>query len=69
MGIAEAIRGLRVVRAIEDRPLAGEDLDAIIRAGRRAGSSRNQQRLAFVVITERDRLRAVSGSPGAAEPV
>ena len=60
MGIAEAIAGLRVVRAFEDRPLTGEDLDAIIRAGRRAGSSKNQQRWAFVVITERDRLRALS---------
>ena len=55
-----AIAGLRVVRAFEDRPLDGEDLDAIIRAGRRAGSSKNQQRWAFVVITERDRLRALS---------
>ncbi len=60
MGIAADIAGLRVVRAFEDRPLAGEDLDAIIRAGRRAGSSKNQQRWALVVITERDRLRALS---------
>lgn len=30
MGIEEAIAGLRVVRRFEDRPLATEDLDAII---------------------------------------
>ena len=60
MGIEEAIAGLRVVRRFEDRPLADEDLNAIIAAGRRAGSSKNQQRWAFVVITERDRLRALS---------
>ena len=60
MGIGAAIAGLRVVRAFEDRPLAKEDLDAIIRAGRRAGSSKNEQRWAFVVITERARLRALS---------
>lgn len=60
MEIETAIAGLRVVRTFENRPLAAEDLDAIIRSGRRAGSSKNQQRWAFVVITERDRLRALS---------
>ena len=60
MDIEDAIAGLRVVRTFEARPIADEDLDAIIRAGRRAGSSKNEQRWAFVVITERDRLRRLS---------
>lgn len=60
MGIEEAIAGLRVVRRFEERPLAKEDLDVILRAGQRASSSKNQQRWAFVVITERARLRALS---------
>lgn len=48
-----------MVRTFEDRPIAEPDLDAIIRAGRRASSSKNQQRWDFIVVTERDRLRAL----------
>lgn len=60
MDVESAIAGLRVVRKFDDRPLAEEDLAAILNAGRRAGSSKNQQRWAFIVVTERDRLHALS---------
>ncbi|MBI2762656.1 MAG: nitroreductase family protein [Chloroflexi bacterium] len=60
MDVDTAIAGLRAVRAFEDRPLAADDLGAIVEAGRRAGSSKNQQRWAFIVITERERLRALA---------
>lgn len=60
MDVEAAIAGLRVVRSFADRPLDPDDLTAIFKAGRRASSSKNQQRWAFVVITERDRLRALA---------
>ena len=53
----KAINSIRVVRQFEDRPLAAEHLDRILNAGRRAGSSKNEQRWAFIVIRDRDRLR------------
>ena len=60
MNVLEAIGSLRVVRRFEDRPLAPEHLETILNAGRRASSSKNQQRWAFIAVTERDRLRALA---------
>ena len=60
MDVESAIAGLRVVREFQDHPLAPAHLDAILDAGRRASSSKNQQRWGFVVVTERERLRALS---------
>ena len=56
MDVGVAIGSLRVVRRFEDRPLEPAHLDAILNAGRRASSSKNQQRWAFVTVTERTRL-------------
>jgi nitroreductase len=53
----DAIRSRRVVRRFADRPLDDEDLDRILRAGRRANSSKNQQRWAFIVCRDRAHLR------------
>jgi nitroreductase len=44
------------VREFADRPLAPEDLDRILEAGRRAPSARNWQPWDFVVVTEREGL-------------
>ena len=55
-----AIRSRRAVRAFADRPLAPEHLDRILNAGRRANSSKNQQRWAFVVCEDRAHLRELS---------
>jgi nitroreductase len=57
----DAIRARRNVREYEDRPIAKEDLDRILEAGRRTPSSMNQQAWDFVVVTDRDRLRDLSG--------
>jgi len=57
MDVQAAIAGLRVVRSFEERALAPEHLTAILDAGRRASSSKNQQRWTFIAITERARLR------------
>jgi nitroreductase len=52
----DAIRARRNVRDFEDRPIAEEDLDRVLEAGRRAPSSRNWQPWDFVVVTDRDQL-------------
>lgn len=51
-----AISSRRVVRRFAQRPLSPEHLERILRAGRRANSSKNQQRWAFIVCRERDLL-------------
>jgi len=56
----QAINSVRVVRQFAERPLAAEHLDRILNAGRRAGSSKNQQRWAFIVVRDRDRLRELT---------
>lgn len=57
MNTWQAINTVRVVREFDERPIAQEHLDRILNAGRRTGSSKNQQHWAFVVVTDRDRLR------------
>ncbi len=56
MDIQAAIAGLRVIRAFDERPLSPDHLTAILDAGRRASSSKNQQRWTFIAVTERARL-------------
>ena len=53
MDVETAIATLRVVRRFAERPLEADHLEAILNAGRRAGSSKNSQRWAFVVVTDR----------------
>jgi len=60
MDVLEAINGLRVVRRFADRPLEPDHLAAILNAGRRASSSKNQQRWNFIVVTDREHLRQLS---------
>jgi nitroreductase len=55
-GVWEAISSRRVVRSFADRPLEDAHLDRILRAGRRANSSKNQQRWAFIVCRDRAHL-------------
>jgi nitroreductase len=52
----DAIRSRRDVREFESRPIADDDLDRVLEAGRRAPSSQNWQPWAFVVVTDRERL-------------
>lgn len=54
------INTVRVVREFTDRPLAPEHLARILNAGRRTGSSRNEQRWAFIVISDRAHLRELA---------
>jgi nitroreductase len=52
----QAIDSIRVVRDFADRQLPHDHLMRIVNAGRRAGSSKNLQRWAFVLVQDRDRL-------------
>ena len=56
-----AIRARRNVRSFTSDPIEAAALDRILEAGRRAPSSRNAQRWDFVAVTDRDRLRELSG--------
>lgn len=49
-----------MVRTFENRPLAPDHLERILDAGRHAGSSKNLQRWGFVVIDDRELLRALA---------
>jgi nitroreductase len=60
MDIDELIRTLRAVRTFTREPLAEADLEAILDAGRRAQSSNNSQPWTFIVVRDRDTLRALS---------
>ena len=52
----DAIRTRRNVRSFDDRPLPDEHLERIIAAAALAPSSMNEQRWAFVVCRDRERL-------------
>jgi nitroreductase len=51
-----AIRGRRAIRRFADRPVEDAHLERILNAGRRAASSKNQQRWAFIVCRDRAHL-------------
>ena len=55
-----AINTVRVVRKFSDEPIAEEHLTRILNAGRRAGSSKNDQHWAFIVIRDREHLRELA---------
>jgi nitroreductase len=54
--VYEAIRGLRVVRRFQQRPVSDADRGAILDAARWTGSSKNRQSWAFVVLRDRDHI-------------
>ncbi len=56
----KAINTVRVIREFTDRPLEPEHLERILNAGRRTGSSKNEQVWTFVVVTDRERLRQLT---------
>lgn len=56
----DAIRARRNVREYTDQPIARGDLERILDAGRRAPSSMNWQPWNFVVVTDREQLRALA---------
>jgi nitroreductase len=62
MEVEQAVGRLRVVRHFSSEPIADADMQAILDAGRHAGSSKNLQPWHFIVVRDRQRLEALSGS-------
>ena len=56
----QAINSTRAVRKFADRPLESAHLERILNAGRRSGSSKNQQNWDFVVCTDRAHLQELA---------
>jgi nitroreductase len=62
----EAITSRRNVRSFADRPIAPDDLDQILEAGRRAPSSQNWQPWDFILVTDPAQLSELARvAPGA----
>lgn len=59
-GVWDAVRSRRMIRKFADRPIEPEHLERILRAARRANSSKNSQQWAFIVCQDRDHLRDLS---------
>src|SRR5215210_6711922 len=60
MSVTEAIRAKRAVRKYRDEPVPEDVIRAILNAGRRAQSSKNDQPWTFIVVTEREQLQQLS---------
>ena len=56
----DAIRARRNVRSYQSEPVSEEDLDRIAEAAWRAPSASNRQHWDFVVVTDKDKLQALS---------
>ncbi len=60
MNVSEAIRTKRAVRKFQDKPLPEEVVQAILNAGRRSQSSKNEQGWQFIAIRDKSVLKALS---------
>jgi len=60
MNISDAIRTKRAVRKFQDKPLPEDVIHAILNAGRRAQSSKNEQGWQFIAIRDKSILKALS---------
>lgn len=60
MNVADAIRTKRAVRKFQEKPLPEEAVHAILNAGRRAQSSKNEQVWQFIAIRDKSVLKALS---------
>lgn len=60
MDVSAAIRTKRAIRQFSARPLSSEDVSAILNAGRRAQSSKNEQVWHFIAVQDRALLIELS---------
>ena len=60
LSVSEAIRAKRAVRAYKAEPVPGDLVRAIVSAGRRAQSSKNDQPWTFIVVADREQLQLLS---------
>ena len=62
MNVSEAIRTKRAVRKFQEKPLPDEVVHAILNAGRRSQSSKNEQGWQFIAIRDKSILKALSAT-------
>jgi nitroreductase len=60
MNVSEAIRTKRAIRKFQDKPLPDDVIHAILNAGRRSQSSKNEQAWHFIAIRDKSILKALS---------
>lgn len=60
MNVSDAIRLKRAIRKFQDKPLPDDVIRAILNAGRRAQSSKNEQTWQFIAIRDKSILKALS---------
>ena len=60
MNVSEAIRMKRAVRKFQETPLPEDVTRAILNAGRRSQSSKNEQGWRFIIIRDKATLKALS---------
>ncbi len=60
MNVSDAIRTKRAVRKFQEKPLTKEAITAILNAGRRSQSSKNEQTWHFIAIQDKKVLQALS---------
>ncbi|HSB03080.1 MAG TPA: nitroreductase family protein [Anaerolineales bacterium] len=60
MNVSDAIRFKRAVRKFQDKPLPEDVVRAILNAGRRSQSSKNEQTWQFIAIRDKSILTALS---------
>ena len=60
MHVWDAIHRKRAIRQFKDEPLDAAHVERILRAGRRAQSSKNSQPWHFIAVTERATLQSLS---------
>lgn len=60
MNVADAIRTKRAIRKFQDQPLPNDVVHAILNAGRRSQSSKNEQAWQFIAIRDKSILQALS---------
>jgi len=60
MNVSDVIRLKRAVRKFQDRSLRDEAIHAILNAGRRSQSSKNEQTWNFIAIRDKTILKALS---------
>jgi nitroreductase len=60
MNVSDAIRSKRAVRKFEPKPLPEEAVRAILNAGRRSQSSKNEQTWQFIAIKDKTSLKLLS---------
>jgi nitroreductase len=60
MNVSEAIRTKRAIRKFQDKPLPEDVVTAILNAGRRSQSSKNEQAWQFIAIRDKSILKSLS---------